>query len=128
VLKFGEVYEQGFAAVPEELREEEGIEMALSAMKRAYATDEIREMIEFRRKADLDESTRMNRARREGREEGLAEGVEKGKVEGRQKGLTEGVEKGKAEGLRAAARKLLDSGMDREAVLKMLGLPPDFEA
>jgi len=37
--------------------------MALDAMKRAYASDEVRELIEFRKKALNDEATRMARAR-----------------------------------------------------------------
>ncbi|MBI4860556.1 MAG: Rpn family recombination-promoting nuclease/putative transposase [Candidatus Riflebacteria bacterium] len=51
ILKFGEFYERGVRPVPETLKVEEGIEMALDAMKRAYATSEVRELIEFRMKA-----------------------------------------------------------------------------
>ena len=117
VLKFAELYETDLEAVPEALKAEEGIDMALDAMKRAYASDEVRELIEFRKKALNDEATRMARARRqglaEGRAEGRAEGIEQGKVVG------------KAVGLQEAARKLLEQGMDRETVLRMLGLPPE---
>ncbi|MBI4861010.1 MAG: hypothetical protein HY815_12255 [Candidatus Riflebacteria bacterium] len=96
--------------------------MALDAMKRAYATSEVREMIEFRLKAQRDEATRLARARREG----IADGLERGRAEGKAEGKTEGKAEGKTEGLREAARRLLDSGMDRETVLSTLGLPPDF--
>jgi len=87
--------------------------MALDAMKRAYATDEVRQLIEFREKALHDEATRLARARREGLTEGIEKGIEKG------------LKKGRIEGLQEAARKLLDQGMDRETVLRMLGLPPE---
>ena len=80
-------------------------------MKRAYASDDVREMIECRRKAENDERTRLGRAVRQSLAQGRAEGKAEGKVEG----------------LREAARKLLDSGMDRETVLRTLGLPADFE-
>ena len=40
--------------------------MALDAMRRACASDEVREMIELRKKAMRDEATRMERARDEG--------------------------------------------------------------
>ncbi|MBI4861012.1 MAG: PAS domain S-box protein [Candidatus Riflebacteria bacterium] len=90
------------------------LDLMMPEMKRAYATSEVREMIEFRLKAQRDEATRLARARREG----IADGLEKGRAEGKAEGKTEG--------LREAARRLLDSGMDRDTVLSTLGLPPDF--
>ncbi|MBI5251864.1 MAG: Rpn family recombination-promoting nuclease/putative transposase, partial [Desulfomonile tiedjei] len=73
VLKFGELYESGLRSLPEALRNEEGIEMALDAMKQAWCKDEVREMIEFRKKALWDEASRLERSRREGKAEGKAE-------------------------------------------------------
>ena len=58
ILKFGEIYERGLEPLPEQLASEEGIIMALDAMKRAYADDEVRDMIEARLKAQSIEATR----------------------------------------------------------------------
>ena len=58
ILKFGEIYERGLEPLPQQLASEEGIVMALDAMKRAYADDEVREMIEARLKAQSIEATR----------------------------------------------------------------------
>jgi predicted transposase/invertase (TIGR01784 family) len=109
VLKFGELYESGLEILPESLQEEEGIPMALDAMRRAYATDEVRDMIEFREKALHDEATRIARALRESRQEG----IEQGSVQGRR------------ENALAIARNLLADGMDRDKVLMMTGLRPE---
>jgi predicted transposase/invertase (TIGR01784 family) len=94
-LKFGEVFygAQG-TLIPEELREEEGIEMALEAMRKASASGEVREMIEFRRKAEHDEATRLEQARNEGR----------------------------CETLRQTAQKMRDAGVDEETIWKVTGL------
>ena len=100
ILKFGEVYESGSEPLPAELAQEEGIEMAIDRMRTAWANDELREWIEFRDKARMDEKNRLEYARRAG----LAEG--------------------RLDGLREAARKMVDEGMSRDAVCRALGLAP----
>ena len=53
-FKFSPAYEQGVEPLPPDLMEEEGIAMALDAMRRAYASDEVNLMIESRLKAQRD--------------------------------------------------------------------------
>ncbi|MEW6281023.1 MAG: hypothetical protein AB1758_20585 [Candidatus Eremiobacterota bacterium] len=65
VLKFGGIYESP-GPVPEELRQEEGIEMALDSMRRALAGDEVREMLEARMQAIRDDATRLECALQQG--------------------------------------------------------------
>jgi len=101
VLKFGDVYESG-EELPESLNEEEGIPMALNEMRQAYASSEVRELIEARRKAAHDEATRLARARRQGEEAGEA--------------------KGRAESKQEIARRMLAAGMSREVVIELTGL------
>ena len=108
ILKFGDTYEEGLESLPEVLSSEEGIVMALNAMQRARMSDEVREMMEIRERAAHDEATRLERAVRE------AEGV------------AEGVAEGEARGVREAARRMLAAGMDRDVVLRTLGLPADM--
>ncbi|MDP2663797.1 MAG: Rpn family recombination-promoting nuclease/putative transposase [Dehalococcoidia bacterium] len=126
VLKFGDVlYGDRESAIPEELREEEGIEMALEAMRNASASEQVREMIEFRRKAEHDEATRLESARLKGLEEGQELGRKAGQEEGREEGREEGQELGRKAGqerLKAVARNLRESGMDIETVRRMTGL------
>ena len=112
ILKFGEIYESGSEPLPAELAQEEGIEMAIERMRTAWANDELREWIEFRDKARMDEKNRLEYARRAG----LAEGREKGREEGR--------EEGRLDGLREAARKMVEEGMSRDSVCRALGLAP----
>ncbi|HGJ5904498.1 MAG TPA: hypothetical protein ACHBY5_13050 [Arsenophonus apicola] len=56
------------------------------------------------------------------RQEGIQEGIQKGKLEGMQ----EGIQKGKLEGEKQAslkiARQMLESGMDRQSVMKFTSL------
>lgn len=68
--------------------------MALESMRRAYAKDPIRELIEAREKAELDDLNRLHTAR--------LEGELKGKLE--------------------MARRLLAAGVDRETILGAAGL------
>ncbi len=133
VLKFGELYEAGPAGVPEVLKREEGIEMALDAMRKAQASYEVRELIEMRMKAQHDEATRLEDAllkgRQEGRQEGLGQGLQQGRQEGRQEGLGQGLQQGRQEGrqeaLLATARRMIEAGMDRETVARLTGLGPE---
>lgn len=132
ILKFGEIYESGSEPLPPELAQEEGIEMAMDRMRTAWANDDLREWIEFRDKARMDEKNRLEYARRtglaegleKGREEGREEGREKGREEGLEKGREEGLEKGRLDGLRDAARRMVDEGMSRDTVCRVLGLAP----
>ena len=121
VLKFGELYERGDAPLPRELENEEGIVMAIDRLRRAWADDDLREYIESREKARMDEVSRLHHARNEGKAEGRAEGKAEGKAEGRAEGKAEG----RAEGVRDAARRMLETGMDRETVCRVLDLAPE---
>jgi len=74
-FRFGGRYDN-LKDLPTELKEEEGIMMALDAMHRAYARDDVRELIEAREKAERDEITRRNYARKQGLRQGVKQGVE----------------------------------------------------
>ena len=72
----------------------------------------------------------VNTAERKGREEGLAEGLAKGREEGREEGLAEGLAKGREEGREeglvegrlSIARKLKSMGMTEADIAKVTGL------
>lgn len=97
-LKFADLYGEEDAYLPENLAQEEGIVMALESMRRAYARDPVRELIEAREKAERDELNRLHTAR------------------------LEGINEGKLEGKVEMARSLLAAGVDRETILKAAGL------
>lgn len=138
LLRFAELYEGDFEPLPDAIRSEEEMVMALDGMKKAYARDEVRELIEARLKAEWDEASRLGDATRkglaeglaqglaEGREKGLALGLEQGLSEGRAEGLAKGLAEGKAEGLAEAARTMRSLGMDPETIFKATGIR--FEA
>jgi len=73
LLKFGEGFALGHEPIPPELTEEEGISMAINVMRKAYATDEVREEMELRLKALRDFNSRVAQERAEGKAEGKAE-------------------------------------------------------
>lgn len=83
--------------------------MALDAMRRAYATDPVKEMLEARFKAELAENTRMNVAIKRSKAEGEA--------------------KGKAEGARLAnvqnAKRMQALGMSAEQIEQITDLKPE---
>ena len=55
--------------------------MAIDRMRKAYAQDEIRAVIEAQEKAKRDEISRLSFAERKGRKEGREEGLEAGREE-----------------------------------------------
>ncbi|MEW6280030.1 MAG: Rpn family recombination-promoting nuclease/putative transposase [Candidatus Eremiobacterota bacterium] len=113
VLKFGELYEGDPGQVPEVLKQEEGIEMALEGMRRACASDEVRELVESRMKAMRDWASRLEHAHQEGREEGRAEGVQEGLQRGERKALLE------------TARRMREAGIPAEVIATVTGLRPE---
>ncbi len=85
------------------LMQDEEVAMAIKAYRQVSASEEVRELLEFRMKAERDEATRLSRARKEGRQEGRQEGREQGKLE--------------------AARRMLAAGVDLETVCQALEIP-----
>jgi predicted transposase/invertase (TIGR01784 family) len=75
--------------------------MAIKAYRQVSASEEVREMLEFRMKAERDEATRLSRARKDGREEGRL----RGRLE--------------------AGRKMLAAGVDIQTVCGALELTPE---
>jgi predicted transposase/invertase (TIGR01784 family) len=74
-LKFSGRYLEGVEPLPAAFIEEEGMEMAFQSMTRAYARDEVRDMIEARRKSEHDEATALKAARDDGKLEGKRETI-----------------------------------------------------
>ncbi len=119
ILKFSELYIQPEAPnLTDNLLEEEGIQMAIDSMQKAYARDEVREFIRAREKARTDYLSSMKEAQKQGLAEGLAEGRAKGLAEGLAEGRTEGLAEGRAE----VARQMLARGLDLTLIQEMTGL------
>lgn len=55
--------------------------MSLEKMRRAYARDAVRELIEAREKAERDEISRLRAAEEKGLEQGLEQGLMQGRRE-----------------------------------------------
>lgn len=105
-LKFADLYAGVDQELPQSLVQEDGIPMALDSMRRAYANDPIRELIEAREKAHKDELNRLHTAHREGLSEGLSQGLSQGRSEGQLQ----------------AARALKAAGVDPAIICQTLGL------
>ena len=69
LLKFSEMYQDHLSPIPEALKNEEEIVMAIEAYRHAVADNYVKELIDFRRKASIDEASRLEEARRKGQEE-----------------------------------------------------------
>ncbi len=86
-------------------------------MRKAQASDEVRELIELRLKAQHDEATRLYYARQEARQEGL------------QEGLREGLQEGRREMQVQTARQMLEAGLDWASITRFTGaVPGDLES
>ncbi len=62
VLKFSDLYHT--RELPDNIKEEEGVQMAIDSMRKAYARDDIRAYIEAQEKADRDRASIAAAARR----------------------------------------------------------------
>lgn len=105
ILKFGELYRDEDTPIPDVLLQDEEVTMAIKAYRQVSASEEVREMLEFRMKAERDEATRLSRARKDGREEGREEGRLRGRLE--------------------AGRKMLAAGVDIQTVCGALEFTPE---
>ncbi|HPZ07803.1 MAG TPA: Rpn family recombination-promoting nuclease/putative transposase [Candidatus Eremiobacteraeota bacterium] len=114
VLKFGEIYADDIDNLPDELKEEEEIVMALQEMVRASNDEMVRQILEMRSKARHEEASRLYQAKQRGKEEGRKEGIEEGRKEGRK----EGIEKRNIE----IAKNLLKLNFPVEAISQATGL------
>lgn len=72
VLRFSDLYDST-ASLPDELIHEEGINMAIEAMKTAMSDGEVREIIEMRKKAMRDLASSLSAAKHEGFNEGTSQ-------------------------------------------------------
>ncbi len=98
LLKFSEMYQDRLSPIPEALKNEEEIVMAIEAYRHAVADNYVKELIDFRRKASIDEASRIEEAKRDGKTEGKIEG----KIE--------------------AARIMLEIGLSKSEIAAKLGL------
>ncbi|MHB2016119.1 MAG: hypothetical protein ACYCW6_04150 [Candidatus Xenobia bacterium] len=73
----------------------------MQKLRRAYATDEVRELVQARLKAKRDEASRLEHALETGREEG------------------------RQEERQGVVARLMAAGMEREAIRQALGLTAD---
>ena len=122
ILKFSELYQDYTQAIPDELIVEEGIEMAVTAYRKALTKGEVREIIEFRHKAIKDEATKLDNARKQGIAEGEVIGIAKGIAEGEVIGEARGEVKGEIKGLIKSARIMLELGHSKAEIAEKLGL------
>jgi predicted transposase/invertase (TIGR01784 family) len=120
-LKFGEYYADEEAQLPRELKEEEGIEMALDAYKEVNADKYMRQIIEDRFRASCDAASFHAMWARQAREEILKEA----RTEIIEQARPDIEAKAMAQGVIESARRMLQAGIERSEVARILGLPED---
>jgi len=107
LLKFADLYDTN--ELPIILAEEEGMTMAIDSMRKAYARDEVRELIAAQEKAERDEISRLEYARSQGLKEGLEQGLEKGREEERKRTEQERAKAARAEAELARVKEELEA-------------------
>jgi len=98
-IKNGEKYINDPDKLPDTIKKEASIMRAINKMQKAAADSEVRAIMEYREKAELDHINMINNALREGEMRGKKEGLMLGKQEGLMLGKQEGLMLGKQEGL-----------------------------
>jgi len=105
ILKIGETYADDIDNLPEELKEEEEIVMALQEMVRASNDEMVRQILEMRAKARHEEASRLYQAEKRGIEKGREKGREEEKI--------------------TIARNMLNLNLPLEAISQATGLSID---
>jgi len=105
ILKIGETYADDIDNLPEELKEEEEIVMALQEMVRASNDEMVRQILEMRAKARHEEASRLYQAEK--------------------RGIEKGIEKGREEEKLTIARNMLKLNLSLEAISRATGLSID---
>ena len=100
VLKFSDLYHT--RELPENIMEEEGIQMAIDSMRQAYAKDDIRAIIEGYEKAAKDRASELGYAHRQG--------------------VAKGLEQGRKEVSQELALKMIRLGLDLSTIAETTGL------
>jgi predicted transposase/invertase (TIGR01784 family) len=113
-LKFGERYAYNIDDLPDELKEEEEIVMALQEMVRASNDEMVRQILDMRSKARHEEASRLYQAEQRG--------IEKGKEEGKKEGKEEGMKAGEEKEKISIAKNLLKLNFPVEAISQATGL------
>ena len=106
VLKFSDLYHT--RELPENLKDEEGIQMAIDSMRKAYARDDIRAVIEAQEKAERDQASNLAAAVRKERQR--TEDAERERDAERQRAEQE------AQKSHRLAARLLELGVDPDSL------------
>jgi predicted transposase/invertase (TIGR01784 family) len=69
LLKFSPLYARDDSEIPQSLRNEEGIEMVIKALRETLASQEVQELIRARDMAEHDAASRLVAAKKEGQEQ-----------------------------------------------------------
>jgi predicted transposase/invertase (TIGR01784 family) len=128
ILKFSELYGDMLGPIPVELKEEEGIAMAIDAYRKANSDSYVRQLIELREKAEHDRATELEEAKAEGLVEGEARGEARGKAEALRRSLRLFVESrfGAFEGVLAEKIEKIEDADRLERLLKALFTASDI--
>jgi predicted transposase/invertase (TIGR01784 family) len=108
-IKNAEKYINDPDKLPDTIKKEASIMRAINKMQKAAADDELRAIIEYREKAELDDLQRIKNAQREGEMRGI--------ILGKQEGVLEG----KIE----VAKKMLKRDLDFDIITSVTGLTID---
>ena len=114
---FDRLFEEAEIArfTPQEQREYEASKMAYRDIKNSIDTAK-------REGKEEGLAEGMEKGLAQGKEEGLAEGMEKGLAQGKEEGLAEGMEKGMNQKRLEIAKKMLAKGMDENTIMEITGL------
>ena len=114
---FDRLFEEAEIArfTPQEQREYEASKMAYRDIKNSIDTAK-------REGKEEGLAEGMEKGLAQGKEEGPAEGMEKGLVQGKEEGLAEGMEKGMNQKRLEIAKKMLAKGMDENTIMEITGL------
>ena len=122
-IRYGENH---ILSIPEKLKSEEEIVMAIGEIYRVSEDDRVRELIESREKAKHDEASRLFNAKKQGEEIGISKGRNEGEQIGIAKGEQIGIAKGEQIGIAKGTNQTKKELAIRLLKKKFKELPDDI--
>lgn len=111
--------------LPDSIKNEEYIMKAIHKMQKAASDPDVRAIIEYREKAELDNLNRLKTAIMEGEKRGIMLGKQEGIMLGKKEGIMLGKKEGVLEGKYMVAKQLLKLKVNQETISSATGLSID---
>ena len=96
------------------------MKQAVDQLEEVSRDEALQILADAREKARMDKIAELDYSREEGLAQGMEKGLAKGRIEGRQEGLAKGMEKGRIEGLQEGRQEVILNMLKKNLDIKLV--------